>query len=268
MDVVEDTQQGIDYFFQLPAFSAYDGGYLYLYGLLQSFFVQQDAVSNLHQSLVGSKIDWKTYPDIYSIRELRNDAIGHPTGRGNGASFHFIARISINKESFAMMSLRDETSNTIRVKLQDIRQTQEDTVVLILNEILLHLETEFMKHKNKFKGQTLMSLIPATYGYYIEKVYEGISSDRPLGSVNLNMIKQTHQNIKDGISQRYGGEDVLESTKLITDKIDYVLGKLTTYFADEGAFQKRDAEVFFDAFNGYFKEMRDILAEIDKEFTI
>ena len=111
-----------------------------------------------------------------------------------------------------------------------------------------------------------MSLIPATYGYYIEKVYEGISSDRPLGSVNLNMIKQTHQNIKDGISQRYGGEDVLESTKLITDKIDYVLGKLTTYFADEGAFQKRDAEVFFDAFNGYFKEMRDILAEIDKEF--
>lgn len=64
MDVVEDTQQGIDYFFQLPAFSAYDGGYLYLYGLLQSFFVQQDAVSNLHQSLVGSKIDWKTYPDI------------------------------------------------------------------------------------------------------------------------------------------------------------------------------------------------------------
>lgn len=72
-----------------------------------------------------------------------------------------------------------------------------------------------------------MFLIPATHGYYIEKVYEGISSDHPLGSVNLDMIKQTHQNIKDGISQRYGGEDVLESTKLITDKIDYVLGNHT-----------------------------------------
>lgn len=41
-----------------------------------------------------------------------------------------------------------------------------------------------------------MSLIPATHEYYIEKVYEGISSGHPLGSVNLNMIKQTHQNIK------------------------------------------------------------------------
>lgn len=204
MDVVEDTQQGIDYFFQLPDFSAYDGGYLYLYGMLQSFFVQQDAVSNLHQSLVGSKIDWKTYPDIYNIRELRNDAIGHPTGRRNGESFHFLTRISINKESFEIMSLRDKSSITRRIKLQDIRQTQEATVALILNDILAHLKTEFMKHKDKFKGQTLMSLIPAMHGYYIEKVYEGISSDHPLGSVNLDMIKQTHQNIKDGISQRYG----------------------------------------------------------------
>lgn len=125
-----------------------------------------------------------------------------------------------------------------------------------------------MKHKDKFKGKTLVSLIPATHGYYIEKVYEGISSNHPLASINLDMIKQAHQNIKDGISDRYGGEDVLESTKHITDKIDYVLDKLNKYFADGEVCQDRDAEVFFDAFNGYFKELKGIMAEIDEEFTV
>lgn len=51
MDVIEDSQLAINDFYRLPRFTANSGGYLYLYGLLQAFFVQQDAVSNLNQSL-------------------------------------------------------------------------------------------------------------------------------------------------------------------------------------------------------------------------
>lgn len=60
-----------------------------------------------------------------------------------------------------------------------------------------------MEHKEKFKSQTLLSLIPATHGYHIEKVYEGISYNHILGATNFDMIKQTHKSIKDGRSERY-----------------------------------------------------------------
>ncbi|MBS1489455.1 MAG: hypothetical protein JSS93_02905 [Bacteroidetes bacterium] len=59
MDVLEDTQLAIDHFFKLPAFSGNDGGYLYLYGLLQAYFLQQDATNNLSQALFGKSVDWE-----------------------------------------------------------------------------------------------------------------------------------------------------------------------------------------------------------------
>lgn len=266
MDVLEDTQQGINHYFCLPNFSANDGGYLFLYGLLQCLFVQQDAVSNLNRSLLGTEINWKINSDMHNIRELRNDAIGHPTGRRN-QSFHFLTRVSIRKNSFDIMSLGAKSSGTKHIKLQDIKQLQESSIIGILDNILNYLKSELMEHKDKFKGQNLMSLIPATFGYYMEKVYEGINSDHPLASMHLDLIKKTHQSIKDGISERYGGSDVLESVKCITDKIDYVLDKMSAYFTNDEIFQNQDAEVFFDAFKGYFEELKGIISEIDEEFT-
>jgi hypothetical protein len=83
MDVIGDTQIAINSYFSLPSFSAENGGYLYLYGLLQAFFLQQDAINHLSEALFDRAIDWRTeYPDLYLVRELRNNSIGHPTKRG------------------------------------------------------------------------------------------------------------------------------------------------------------------------------------------
>ena len=71
MDVIEDTQLAIGAYFKLESFDAYKGGYLYLYGILQAFFMQQDAVSSLNYSLFNKNIDFKKdFPELYSIREL------------------------------------------------------------------------------------------------------------------------------------------------------------------------------------------------------
>lgn len=69
MDVIQDTQLAIDSYFKLGKFDAYSGGYLYLYGLLQAFFMQQDAVSSLNCSLFQIKPNFKNdFPELYNIR--------------------------------------------------------------------------------------------------------------------------------------------------------------------------------------------------------
>jgi hypothetical protein len=80
LDTIEDTQIAINDYFELTEKDSKKGGYLVLYGLLQSFYLQQDAVIHLYEALFNKTTDLKRdHPDLYFVRELRNDAIGHPT---------------------------------------------------------------------------------------------------------------------------------------------------------------------------------------------
>ena len=45
IDTIEDTQHAIDHYNKLDTFNATSGGYLFVYGLLQALFVQQDTKS-------------------------------------------------------------------------------------------------------------------------------------------------------------------------------------------------------------------------------
>ncbi len=78
MDVIRDSQEAIDAYVALPDFDAYSGGYLYIYGLLQALYVQQDSIGHLYSALLD-KTDLGTgYADLRKIRDIRNDAVGHP----------------------------------------------------------------------------------------------------------------------------------------------------------------------------------------------
>ena len=68
MDAIEDTQLAINSYLELDTFNGYNGGYLYIYGLLQALNIQQDAVNNLSISLFNPPIDYKIeYPKLYEI---------------------------------------------------------------------------------------------------------------------------------------------------------------------------------------------------------
>src|SRR5690606_41465676 len=56
MDVIGDTQFAINSYFSLPSFKAENGGYLFLYGLLQAFILQQDAINHLSEALFDREI--------------------------------------------------------------------------------------------------------------------------------------------------------------------------------------------------------------------
>jgi len=270
MDVVEDSQLAIESYFNLKEFNALKGGYLFLYGLLQAFYLQQDAINHLSQVLFNKKINFKEeYPALYSTRELRNDAVGHPTDRNNETSFHYISMGSITKKGFTLASFFPKQSGPKynKIDLYKLKEQQELCVILILDEVINMLGKEQKEHKKKFKNQKLKDLIPNDPSYSIGKIYNGISSNYPLAKMNFNLIKKTYNNLKKGINERYGSCDALSGVGVVVEKIDYILNKFTSWFDRNNIFGNKDAEIFLDTLNAQLKELYQMANEIDEEFS-
>lgn len=269
MDVIGDTQIAINSYFSLPSFKAENGGYLFLYGLLQAFFLQQDAINHLSEALFDKAINWKAeYPDIYLVRELRNDSIGHPTKRGKDESFHFIARYSVSKARFRLMSyyLKINKSETNNIDINELRAKQENSVIEILDTVIELMEKEYSEHKQKFANSKLSDLIPETMSYSIGKVYEGIYNDYPLTEMNFSEIKRTIDAVKNEIIKRYGKLSALQGLNEIVRRIDYIILKVDNWIKSKQLLNNDDAEVFLDSFSDRFKELEEMLHEIDEEF--
>jgi len=138
LDTIEDTCEAINFFSSLPLFDFDSGGYLYFYGLLQALFLQQDAARNLSLELVNRDISYKKmYPELYDIREIRNQSIGHPTSKDKDESFHFVSRITININGFQLISFfpKKEKKEYKNIDIFKVIITQEK----IINEILLNI---------------------------------------------------------------------------------------------------------------------------------
>lgn len=171
LDTFDDTQEAINHYVNLDRFGPYNGGYLYIYGVLQAINLQQDALNNLLTALFEKTIDWKTeYPELYKIREHRNDSIGHPTKRGNDKSFHMIGRSSISNDGFTLASYFPKTGDNSKfekIKIFECIECQTKLLNQILSDAMGELTNEFKKHKKKFKGDKISSKIPKTYDYHI-----------------------------------------------------------------------------------------------------
>ncbi|MDP2328787.1 MAG: hypothetical protein Q8M79_11965 [Dehalococcoidia bacterium] len=77
--------------------------YLLVYGVLQALFLQQDAVSTIRTS-VGLGPEWMP-ANLKTLREIRNDSVGHPQKRNDGSA-HFIVRSLMSPKAFQLYSFR------------------------------------------------------------------------------------------------------------------------------------------------------------------
>lgn len=269
MDVIGDSQIAIEDYFKLTPFSYSNGGYLFLYGLLQAFFLQQDAINHLSLALFDIRLDWKNdYPDLYKIRELRNDAIGHPTNRNNNKSFHFITRYSLNKDYFELASHypKDGIVDYREINIAYLKEKQEKSIVSFLNKIISKMEIELKNHKIKFLNMRLVDIIPDTWKYDINKIYEGVYNNHPLAKIHFNIICEIYDNLKKGIIERYGSINSFSGVSEIVRKIDYIIKKLENWILKNELVNNYDAEVFLDCLVYRFSEFKEILIEIDDEF--
>jgi len=270
MDAIDDTQVAINNYSNLPSFDANNGGHLYIYGLMQALNIQQDAANNLLNALFNKTVDFKAeYPELYEIREHRNNAIGHPTNRGNDKSFHFIGRASISKKGFMLASYYPKTGEKSKFEEIDIIKcikTQNRLVTTILNETMKKLQSDFEEHKLKFKGQRLTDLIHDDFHYEFSKLYENINDNYPLTEINFNLIFEAYEKIKKGIVDRYFSIDALQGIKHTTEILDYIFNRLRRDLIDNKINDKLELTIFIDALKSNFAEFQEMLTEIDKEF--
>lgn len=270
LDVIEDSQIAIDDYSNLPEFSSNEKGYLYVYGILHALYLQQDALRNLNKALFEQGIDFKKdYPELYNIRENRNNSIGHPTDRG-GMSFHHISRISIKKEGFEMISYFPKAGE--ETKFEDINilsciKIQNELFKEILNHTMEKLKSDFEIHKNNFKDKKLIDLVSPNIDYNFSKLYENIYRDYPPVKSNFDTISKIYKNIKNGIIKRYSGLSALPGIEETTERLDYLLNRLKRDLIENKIEDKLELEIFIDALKSHFDELKSMIKEIDEEFS-
>ena len=274
MDAIEDTELCFDAFLTEDIDRADDGvKYVFVYGVLQALFVQQDAVQNFHEAL---NIPYTQNPSLGSIRKIRNDSVGHPTkrGEGQGRSYNFISRITLGSQGFQLRTIyRDGQQDCIKnVNVPELITTQRDVFVDVLDNVIKTLENEEMEHRKKFEGKKLAGVFFST-SYPMSKIFEAIlnpqSAHARLGEVHVDRILGSIEAFKTGLKEREILEAYEEGVTYTLEEVDYPLQELRTYFRNraETHINEKDAYIFATFVDVQVQKLLQIAEEIDEEYS-
>ncbi|MGF7058643.1 hypothetical protein HNR33_002322 [Brassicibacter mesophilus] len=266
LDVLEDTTWGIEFYNNSDYPAEVGGKYLYTYGLLQLLFVQQDAIKHLSE-IFNIEVNLKRdYPELYEIREIRNDTIGHPTKRGHkDPSYIYISQITLNKRGFQYLSkIINEEMEFKDVNIIDLVKKQKNQVSNILNEIINKLNNENKSHKSKFKNKALMDMIDGSIYYDFAKLYDNDTFIQ----VNLDCIKDVFSEIKEGIAERYFSIEALDSVFHLYKDIDYLINKLEGLLNTYEELSDMEYKLTIESLEQKYEKLVKICEEIDEEFAM
>lgn len=165
IDTLEDAQMAIyAYWEEYKGKERHQGrAYLFLYGLLQAVFLQQDALQHLCEAF-SVTVRPSSVPEFLAIREIRNAAIGHPTKRDrgvkNGPHHNSLCRISIRPESFEMMTVDSTGRSPLRtIELIPLLKEHENALIASIENLVVTLKDRISAFKSHFKDSKLADLL-------------------------------------------------------------------------------------------------------------
>lgn len=211
LDVIGDTMFAIGSYgaSEFPKDSGLQ--YIYTYGLLQSLFLQQDALRHLSEAF---DIQLNPSPTLMEIRGIRNASIGHPTKQNQKGEryYNYISRMSMSKHGFDLLRHSEHRNfDVVNVDIPAMVQKQLAEVISGYTVISDKLEEADRMHKKRFKSSLLRDVFPSAMGYFFEKIGQGIwahsPGDREFGRSNLRM-----RSYMDGHSKRGSFVFLLEFT--------------------------------------------------------
>lgn len=274
MDTVQDTAAALEsYLTEDTNNSERDRNYLHTYGALQALFVQQDAIENLHEALA---IRYVEDSSLEQIREIRNDAAGHPTNRRNKKSFNFVHFGSGYTHGFHLMTVYPNktgngqlNSKHADINLADLITTQRRAFMKALDNVIETLKAEEMAHKNKFSGKKLVSVFSGTT-YPFSKIWDAVlhpNSDHAYFVDHyVEEISKCIKAFKDGLKERGEPDDHISD---IYEKLEYALQHIKAFFDGESNthIQREDAYIFVSFVDQQVKVLKEIAEELDKEYS-
>jgi len=268
LDAIGDTELALQEFKSNNSSSTIGISYILAYGVLQAIFLQQDAIKHLALSL---GLPFHLPNELREIRELRNDAVGHPTNRNVDKkkkikSFHHISRATLSKAGFQLMSTYSDNDS------YDFKDVQFDTIINIqsefceklLNDILDKLKDDENIHREKFMNDKLTDCFHSSLSYIFSKVKEGARSNtgRDFALSNFKSIIKIISTFEKKLIDR--GEE--ESIEYIKEDLSYPTEKVLHYLEGKEGVDSRAAEIFIDYIERQVDSLKQIAKEIDENY--
>jgi len=270
LDLIEDTKLAVTAYDQAEQPEDEGKKYLLVYGILQTLFLEQDAVRNLCAAL---GISYNSDPLLEQIREIRNDSIGHPTKRGGrkGTAFSFITRASLSKHGFDLMTTYPDGRSPLfrHVNIPSLIESQQVILAQALTAVLKELMKEEAEHKAMFKSNHVQDAFPKMLNYYFEKVNEAIHGGNPaeLGSIHIKLIAAAMETFKAKLKQR-GILKAYDSVTYLLELLDYPISQLSAYFTqpNSSTLDNKSAYIFTFFVERKMEELKEIAVKIDEQY--
>ena len=253
--------------------------YIYIYGLLQSLFLQQDSLRHLSEAF---NVTYNASQTLLDIRGIRNAAIGHPTKQNQKGTrfYNYISRISMTKHGFGLLC-RSEPRESDKVKVDIPREPDIEKVDILTmirdqlsdvvrgyEKIAKKLEEADRVHKEKFKGTRIQDIFPSTMSYFLEKIAQGISAhsfgDRKFGQSNLEVLKETYEKYQAALSER---NELSKHTESDLGEYFHAIKRLDEYLSGGGgSMEELDAYIYWEYLCNKHSSFVQIAKEIDEQY--
>jgi hypothetical protein len=277
LDAIGDTDLALASYLAEPFPSSWGALYLVVYGVLQVLYAQQNAVTGLLSGL-SIEVAYKDFPRLSRIRDIRSASIGHPTEKKTkgGHSYHFIARATLQKSGFTLLSHRpDGSMHWEEVVIPDLIAQQRQDVADILGRVIKELETEEERHREEFRRERLQDLLPASLSYDYQKIAEATAGTTTregagLGQVSVKMMRQALERLREALTRR-GLAEALHLNESI-DEILYPLSELDAFFktiraGETPRLNERLAYICAFFVDRRIEGLRQTAREIDEEYA-
>lgn len=271
LDVVGDTELALDAYLVQPNVEDIGLRYLFVYGTLQLLHTQQDAVAHLCEAL---RIKSKNSPRLPRIRELRSNAIAHPTEQRENKAFksNFIQRISLSHYGFTLMTVfSDGKPYHLRsVSIPNLIREQRGVIHAVLEEVLEKLDEEEMAHREQHRNDKLTDAFPQVLGYYFEKIFESTREPTyfPFGKMHVDLVSECLGRFKSLLEKR-GEWGTSDSINYQYKLLEYPLAELKGFFTDRqtSKLNEKDAHIFASFVREELRELQKIAREIDEDYS-
>ncbi len=244
--------------------------YIYTYGLLQSLFIQQDAVKNLTKAF-GQ--EYQISEPLKKIRDIRNAAIGHPTYEPTKENtyYTYLSRNTLSKKSFSYMRSSASGEDFFHdVNIEEILEIQFLGVIekyKFISDLLIETDR---RHKEKHREQLMANIFPSSMSYLFQKVAQAIyspdNSNITFGLSMLGSIERAYRSFEKELVDRneLQGNDYL---KYDLDQYFHAIEKLRSYFNREiEEMNERDARVYHYYIEKEHNHFIKIAEEYDEEY--
>ena len=269
LDMVEDTDLAIDEYLNIEEENKLGMNYLLVFGIMQTLYVQQDAIINMAES-IGVKIELDS--KLKSIREIRNNSIGHPTKRGRKlqSKYNYIVRAYLSHKNLSLMTVspseKDDTK-FYHYNIVELITLQYKSVNKILGDFTKMLEDEDKAHKDKFKEIKLADTFPGTINYHFQKLTETSfgSNGKILGKGNFEIIQKSLEKFKEEL-QRRDSLDAYSGINMTFEDLVYPMKKLEDYFNDNIEMNMEEIRIYKFFIKSKFDELIYMAKEIDEDY--